>query len=302
METGNVRAARITSRVARRYRALFAQFLGDVRDFCARRRMPLVQMASDAPAGCEPCATACLQAVLRLSAGFTACKQAVAHNIFHASGQLHFRGGSRRLPSRFSDGNSRARHGGDRLAVGPGAGRRPRPGVVAMGMHHRGGHRLAGRPTPAGAGDRRFHGVSRSVHESASPGAVFRGAMFARGTRRWDKPRPVRLARALESRCRVDSGGRHGSDRAVCAAWRRATRHRRRSFVLSRGLSPYGVGRRAAGDFRADARTAETQSGASPGLGPVGLDEGRKDRHRETGCPPGSRRAWAARPGRCRRV
>ena len=47
-ETGDAREATITSRLARRYGALFAQFLADVREFCAQRRIGLVQVATDA--------------------------------------------------------------------------------------------------------------------------------------------------------------------------------------------------------------------------------------------------------------
>ena len=49
IEDATVREATITPRTADRYRRRFAEFCASVRDYCRRRVIPLVQVASDAP-------------------------------------------------------------------------------------------------------------------------------------------------------------------------------------------------------------------------------------------------------------
>ena len=49
VETGAAREVTITERMAARYRVLFAQFHDSLRDYCGRRGIPFVRIASTMP-------------------------------------------------------------------------------------------------------------------------------------------------------------------------------------------------------------------------------------------------------------
>lgn len=50
VQTGRTIEGTVTQRDIKRYRALFAEYLASIRDYCFRLNIPLVQAASNSPA------------------------------------------------------------------------------------------------------------------------------------------------------------------------------------------------------------------------------------------------------------